>query len=98
MSRQTIFAARRVVPPLLVAPAARSNTSRKLIRPLEVPPPESFSCLPRMLLKFDPVPEPYLKRRASDLTRSKKPIRYSGTFLMKHAEHRGQSYAAAGSA
>ena len=33
MSRQTILAARRVVPPLLVAPAARSNTSRKLIRP-----------------------------------------------------------------
>jgi hypothetical protein len=37
MSRQTIFAARRVVPPLLVAPAARSSTSRKLIRPELVP-------------------------------------------------------------
>src|SRR5580692_3486230 len=50
MSRQTILAARRVVPPLLVAPAARSNTSRKLMRPDDVPPPESFSCRPRMLL------------------------------------------------
>jgi hypothetical protein len=48
MSRQTIFAARRVVPPLLVAPAARSSTSRKLMRPELVPPPESFSCLPRI--------------------------------------------------
>ncbi len=70
MSRQTIFAARRVVPPLLVAPAARSKTSRKLMRPDDVPPPESFSCLPRIWLKFEPVPEPYLKRRASFFTRS----------------------------
>ncbi|MND04026.1 hypothetical protein D3C83_241130 [compost metagenome] len=70
MSRHTIFAARRVVPPLLVLPAARSNTSRKLMRPELVPPPESFSCLPRMAEKFVPVPEPYLKRRASLFTRS----------------------------
>jgi len=70
MSRQTILAARRVVPPLLVAPAARSNTSRNDIRPDDVPPPESFSCLPRMELKLEPVPEPYLKRRASAFTRS----------------------------
>ena len=70
MSRQTIFAARRVVPPHLVAPAARSKTSRKLMRPLDVPPPESFSCLPRIALKFVPVPEPYLKRRASFFTSS----------------------------
>ena len=70
MSRQTIFAARRVVPPDFVAPAARSKTSRKLMRPLEVPPPESFSWRPRIALKFEPVPEPYLKRRASDLMSS----------------------------
>jgi hypothetical protein len=70
MSRHTILAARRVVPPDLVAPAARSSTSRKLIRPLEVPPPESFSCLPRIFEKLVPVPEPYLKRRASFLIRS----------------------------
>ncbi len=35
-----------------------------------VPPPESFSVTPRMELKFEPVPLPYLKRRASALTRS----------------------------
>ena len=35
-----------------------------------MPPPESFSCLPRMALKFEPVPEPYLKRRASVFTSS----------------------------
>jgi hypothetical protein len=70
MSRQTIFAARRVVPPDFVAPAARSSTSRKLMRPELVPPPASFSCRPRRRLKFVPVPEPYLKRRASVFTRS----------------------------
>ena len=40
------------------------------MRPLDVPPPESFSCLPRIALKFVPVPEPYLKRRASFFTSS----------------------------
>jgi hypothetical protein len=54
----------------LGAPAARSKTSRKDMRPEEVPPPESFSCRPRMALKFVPVPEPYLKRRASRFTSS----------------------------
>jgi hypothetical protein len=42
MSRQTIFAARRSCPPDLVAPAPLSKTSRKLMRPEDVPPPESF--------------------------------------------------------
>src|ERR1700760_4028141 len=51
-SSTTILAARRVVPPDLVAPAARSSTSRKLIRPELVPPPESFSCFPRKWLKL----------------------------------------------
>ena len=70
MSRQTIFAARRVVPPLFVAPAARSKTSRKLMSPELVPPPESFSCFARTGLKLVPVPEPYLKSRASLFTSS----------------------------
>ncbi len=70
MSRHTIFAARRVVPPDFVAPAARSKTSRKLMSPLDVPPPESFSCRARSVLKLVPVPEPYLKRRASLFTSS----------------------------
>src|SRR5262249_31118459 len=43
MSSTTIFAARRVVPPDFVAPAPRSSTSRKLMSPDDVPPPDSFS-------------------------------------------------------
>ncbi|MGO7711775.1 hypothetical protein, partial [Rhizobium johnstonii] len=39
--------ARRVVPPDLMAPAARSPIFRKLIRPEERPPPESFSPSPQ---------------------------------------------------
>src|SRR6202041_1002304 len=61
----TILAARRVVPPDLIAPAARSPILRKLIRPDDLPPPESFSPWPRNLEKFVPVPEPYLNSRAS---------------------------------
>ena len=41
----TILAARRVVPPDLMAPAARSPILRKLIRPDERPPPDSRSPL-----------------------------------------------------
>jgi hypothetical protein len=47
MSTTTILAARRVVPPDLMAPAARSPILRKLIRPDDLPPPDSFSFSPR---------------------------------------------------
>ena len=56
------------------------------VAPLEVPPLESFSCLPRMGLKFVPVPEPYLNSRASLVTRSMIPpgfTRSSPTEMMK---------------
>ena len=82
MSSVTIFAARRVMPPDFVAPAPLSNTSRKLISPDEVPPPESFSMLPRIFEKFVPVPDPYLNSRASDFSRSKMAIRSSSTDWM----------------
>ena len=88
MSRQTIFAARRVVPPDLIAPAARSPMRRKLIRPEDFPPPESGSPAPRSSEKFDPVPEPYLKMRASRTQRSMMPhsfTRSSETDWMKQA-------------
>src|ERR1700741_4590933 len=39
----TILAARRVVPPDLMAPAARSPILSQLMSPEEVPPPESAS-------------------------------------------------------
>ena len=64
-SRQTILAARRVVPPDFMAPAARSPIFKNDIKPDEFPPPERGSFSPRKLEKFVPVPEPYLKRRAS---------------------------------
>ncbi len=72
-SRQTIFAARRVVPPDLIAPAARSPIFRNDMRPDDLPPPERGSFSPRRRLKFVPVPEPYLKRRASRTQRSMMP-------------------------
>ena len=90
MSRQTILAARRVVPPDFVAPAPLSSTSRKLIRPDDEPPPLSFSWRPRILEKFVPVPEPYLKSRASFLISWKIDIRSSSTDWMKQAEHCGR--------
>ena len=88
-SRMTILAARRVVPPDLMAPAALSNTRRKLIIPDEIPPPERVSVAPRSLEKLVPVPLPYLKIRASCASSSKIPpslTRLSLIDWMKHAE------------
>ncbi len=73
ISTTTIFAARRVVPPDLIAPAARSPILKKDIRPEEDPPPDSFSFSPRSFEKFVPVPEPYLNKRASRTQRSMMP-------------------------
>src|ERR1700727_1807451 len=67
MSTVTILAARRGVPPDLMAPAARSPILRKLIRPEERSPPASFSPAPRSLEKVVPVPEADFKRGASGL-------------------------------
>jgi hypothetical protein len=86
--RITIFAARRVVPPDLIAPAARSPILRNDIRPEDLPPPESGSSSPRRSEKFEPVPEPYLKMRASRVQRSMMPpgfTRSSLTDWMKQA-------------
>ena len=88
MSTMTIFAARRVVPPDLIAPAAESPIFRNDMSPEDFPPPESRSPSPRMAEKFDPVPEPYLKRRASRVHRSMIPpseTRSSVTDWMKQA-------------
>src|SRR5690606_33277409 len=80
-SRQTIFAARRVVPPLLIAPAARSPILRKDMSPDETPPPARGSPSPRIAEKFVPVPDPYLKRRASRIQRSMIPPRLTRSSL-----------------
>ena len=88
MSQITIFAARRVVPPDLIAPAARSPIFRKPIKPDDLPPPDSFSPSPRSDEKLVPVPLPYLKSRASRTHRSMmppSPTRSSLTDWMKQA-------------
>ena len=87
-STTTILAARRVVPPDLMAPAARSPIRRKLMRPEDLPPPDSFSFSERSLEKLEPVPEPYLKRRASRTHKSMMPFsptRSSSIDWMKQA-------------
>src|SRR5215468_11421801 len=92
----TILAALRVVPPDLMAPAARSPILRKLISPLDLPPPDSGSPSPRRAEKLLPVPLPYLKMRASRTHRSMMPpslTRSSDTDWMKHACGAGRSYA-----
>src|SRR6476619_8434692 len=82
----TILAARRVVPPDLIAPAARSPILRNDMSPDDLPPPERGSFSPRSLEKLEPVPEPYLKSRASRVQRSMmppSPTRSSRTDWMK---------------
>ncbi len=84
----TILAARRVVPPDLIAPAARSPIFKNPIKPEDLPPPDSFSSAARRLEKLVPVPDPYLNRRASRTQRSimpPSPTRSSPTDWMKQA-------------
>src|SRR6266403_1198128 len=81
------------MPPDLVAPAALSSTSRKLISPELVPPPESRSILPRRREKLVPLPDPYLKTRASSWTRLKIESRSSLQLWMKQADTCGRVYA-----
>src|SRR3990167_3885634 len=70
ISRHAILAARRDVPPDLMAPAERSNILSQLIRPLDLPPPDNGSPSLRRAEKLEPLPEPYLKIRASLTTKS----------------------------
>src|SRR6185312_6615032 len=94
-STTTILAARLVVPPDLMAPAARSPILRKLIRPEERPPPDSRSPSPLSLEKLEPVPDPYLKSLASRTHRSMIPpslTRSSEIDWMKQACGCGCSY------
>src|ERR1700675_1658411 len=86
MFRITIFAARRVLPPLLIAPAKESKPFMKERGPEAVPPAERPSCEPRMEERFDPVPEPYLKSIPSVLARSRIAPIESPQELMKQAE------------
>jgi hypothetical protein len=69
-----------------MAPAARSPIRRNDISPEDLPPPESGSFSPRRLEKLVPLPDPYLKMRASRVHRSMMPpslTRSSDTDWMK---------------
>src|SRR5512132_3064141 len=86
MFRITIFAARRVLPPDLIAPAKESNPFMKLTGPEAMPPEESDSVEERSEERLEPVPEPNVKSIPSVLARSRiEPIE-SPTELMKQAE------------
>ncbi|CAI8348630.1 MAG: Uncharacterised protein [Bacteroidetes bacterium MED-G17] len=90
------MAALLVVPPDLMAPAARSPIFRKDIKPLEYPPPDNFSLAPLILEKLVPTPEPYLNILASRTHKSMMPPSFtksSSTDRMKHACGCGLSYA-----
>src|SRR6266849_8763702 len=89
MLRITIFAARRVFPPLLITPANASKPFMKLTGPDAIPPPLSVSQLPRSVEKFVPVPEPHLNSIPSVRVSPMIDSISSLTELIKHAEHCG---------
>ncbi len=89
MSRITILAARRVLPPLLITPAKASNPFMKETGPEAVPPPASGSREERSFERLLPVPEPYLNSIPSVLARVRMESMVSSAALMKQAEHCG---------
>src|SRR5678815_3986797 len=91
MLRITILAARRVLPPDLIAPANASKPRMNDTGPDAVPPPFRCSRELRSDDRFEPVPEPYLNSMPSVLARPRIELIESSTELMKHAEHCGRS-------
>ena len=91
MSRITIFAARRVLPPDLITPAKASKPRMKLTGPDAVPPPFSSSRELRSGDRLVPVPEPYLNSMPSVLASVRIDSMRSSTLLMKQAEHCGSA-------
>ncbi len=89
--RITIFAARRVLPPLLITPAKASKPFMNETGPEAVPPPARLSRDERSEDRFEPVPEPYLKSMPSVFARPRIDCIVSSTELMKQAEHWGCS-------
>src|SRR5262249_31408397 len=89
--RMTIFAARRVFPPDLIAPANESNPRMNDTGPDAVPPPFRCSRDERSVDRLDPVPDPHLNSMPSVLASVRIESIESSTLLMKHAEHCGCS-------
>ena len=75
--------------PHLITPANASNPRMKLSGPVAVPPPLSVSIDPRMLLKFEPAPDPHLNSMPSVFASVRIESSESFTELMKQAEHCG---------
>src|ERR1700721_4289199 len=89
MSRTTILAARRVLPPDLIVPAQESAPRMKETGPEAVPPLASGSIEPRMLERLMPEPEPPRKIIPSLVFQSRIESIVSFTERMKQAEHCG---------
>src|SRR5688572_17756902 len=89
--RMTILAARRVLPPDLMAPANASKPRMNETGPDAVPPPFRYSLDERSVDRLDPVPEPHLKSMPSVLASVRIESIESSTLLMKQAEHCGCS-------
>src|SRR5918997_4427015 len=87
MSRTTIFAARRVLPPDLMVPAHASAPRMDETGPDAVPPLDSGSIDPRMFDRLMPEPEPPRKIVPSLVFQSRIDSIVSSTERMKHAEH-----------
>src|ERR1700730_12612995 len=85
MFKMTILAARRVLPPDLIAPAKESNPFMNESGPEAVPPEESPSREPRSEDRFDPGPEPNLNNIPSVFARVRIESMESPQELMKHA-------------
>src|SRR5215218_9919632 len=86
-SSTTIFAARRVPPPDLIAPAHESAPRMKLTGPDAIPPLESGSIEPRIFERLIPEPEPPLKMIPSLVFQPRIDSMSSSTERMKQAEH-----------
>src|ERR1044071_3308009 len=89
MLRITILAARRVLPPDLIAPANASKPRMNDTGPDAVPPPFRCSRELRSDDRIDPAPEPYLKSMPSVFASPRIELIESSTELMKQAEHCG---------
>src|SRR6266496_2817586 len=88
-SRITILAARRVLPPDLMTPANASKPRMNETGPDASPPPERRSFEERILERFEPAPDPYLKSIPSVWASFRIESIESPTELMKQAEHCG---------
>src|SRR6201747_2132822 len=91
MSSTTILAARRVLPPDLIAPAQESAPRMKESGPQAVPPLARGSLQPRIFERLMPEPEPPRKMLPSLVFHARIDSIVSFTLRMKQALHCGLS-------